>query len=126
MSGMASPAVLMAIVALGAAVGLAAKPETGYGAQARVTHRGPPGAAQIELAESAPLSTTPTVNAAPDEPALALLGVGISKAVSSLCDSALAAEAANPENVVCELSSPALKRTPDAGTDYLSLLLATR
>jgi len=121
MSGMASPALLLTIVALGAAAGLTVDTESEhrYLAPKLVTHRGPPGPAQIELDESvAPAKT------APDEPAVALFGVGVEKAISSLCENALATEVTDLENVACAISAQALKPVPK-GSDYLSLLLAT-
>jgi hypothetical protein len=113
-SGTATTTVLMTIVALGAAADIAMEPEHRYAPPAQVTHRGPPGPAQIELAESEPLPTASVVPK-PDEQALALLGMDAPKAISSSCDADSGDEALGPEILVCGL----------AGSEYLSLLLDT-
>lgn len=124
MSGTATTTVLVTIVALGAAADLAMGPEHRYVPPGQVTHRGPPGPAQVEMAESAPLST-PSAVPATAEPALAILGVDASKAISSLCEGAPSAEAFGPEILVCELASKAVNPIPKTGSEYLSLLLVT-
>ena len=118
MSGMASSTVVMTIIALGAGVGVAVEPEGGYVPPQRLTHRGPPGPAQIELAQSAP--STPRTGSGPKEsPPLVM---SVSETSSSPCDGASTTETVGPETLACALSSLTLQ--PIARTGAENLLLA--
>jgi len=117
-SGMASSAVLLTVIAVGAAasVGLHSEPE--QAAPMRVVHRGPPGPAQIELAEA---GSTASAKAVPQP--VALFGVDVARAISVACGDSGDSETFTPEGVVCALAAQTLRRVPKVHSEYVSLLL---
>jgi hypothetical protein len=119
-SGMASSAVLMTVVAMGAAAGIVVDSGSEDIVRTRVVHRGPPGPAQIELAEA---ETLPVADVATGP--LALFGVDAATAVSVACGSTTTRPSFTPERVVCELADQAMERIPKVDADYLALLLPT-
>jgi hypothetical protein len=119
---MASSAVLMTVVAMGAAAGIVVDSGSEDIVRTRVVHRGPPGPAQIELAEA---GTLPVADVAPEPPVPALFGVDAATAVSVACGSTTTRPSFTPESVVCELADQAMERIPKVEADYLALLLPT-
>ena len=130
---MASSAVLLTIVALGAAAGVAMRSEPEL-SPPRVVHRDPPGPAQIELAEAAQVEPaeaaqvepadvdSPVAASAVSEP-VALFGVDLAHAISVACGDTSDSDAFAPESVVCELAAQAAKRIPKAHSEFVSLLV---
>ena len=115
---MASSAVLLTVVAVGGAAGIALDSGSEDIVQTRVVHRGPPGPAQIELAEA---EASPAVNAAPES--LSLFGVDAATAISVACESTKPPASFTPESVMCELATQAAKRITKVDADYMALLL---
>ncbi len=123
-SGIASSAVLLAVVAVGAAAGVAVRPEGDFVPPLAAVHRQPPGPAQIELAEAAAPSVVSEVAEAAPKQGISLFGVDVASAVSGACSETMTtADVLVPDAVVCELMSQALKYIPDEATDLVPLLL---
>lgn len=121
-SGMASfGVVLMTVLSIGATVAaVAVEPGSEYVPPNQLTHRGPPGPAQIELSEDAvPATAVERLTQAPAAPAL--FGVDASNAVSAGCAETVGTFV--PEAVLCELASRVSQYVTKSGTDYVSLLI---
>ena len=100
-AGTASSAMVLTIVAVGAAAGVSVRSDSEYVPPMRVVHREPPGPAQIELAESARASVrAPAPAPAPSE--VALLGVDVASSTSDPCGDRSTSRTFTPVNVVCE------------------------
>lgn len=91
-SGVASSAVLLTVVAVGAAAGVTVRPESEFVPPISAVHREPPGPAQIELAEAAPTAAAP-LPAPPPQQDVALFGVDVASAISNACGEASTADA---------------------------------
>ena len=122
-SGMASSAVLLAVLAVGAAAGFAVHPDSEVVPPRRVVPREPPGPAQIELAENAAVSVAAPAPAPAPPEELALFAVGAASAISDACSDAAGAQTFTPEAMVCALMSQAVKHIPEVGADFVPLLL---
>lgn len=120
-AGTATSAVVLTIVAVGAAAGVSVRSDGEYVPPLRVVHRDPPGPAQIELAEAATASV-PGQAPAPAPPEIPLLDVDVAGAISHPCGEGATSGTLVAADVVCEFVSQTIQHQ----TDFARLLLGSK
>lgn len=121
-SGTASSAVLLTVVAVGAAAGVAVRPNSEFVPPISTVHREAPGPAQIELVEAAAAGVSQLAAPAPPQE-VTPFGVDVSSAISAACGEAKTADMLIAEAVVCDLIPQALQRIPTEASAFVPLFL---
>jgi hypothetical protein len=119
-AGTASSALVLTMVAVGAAAGVSIRSDGEYVPPLSAVHRDPPGPAQIELVDAATASV-PGRAPAPVPPAIPLLGVDVASAISDPCGDGATSGTLVSVNVVCAFVS----RTIQHEMEFALLLLGT-